>query len=328
MPGGGHHVNLVAGGAGFLGFHLCTRLLEEGQRVICLDDLSSGQPDHVEALRRYPKFEFIHGDVREKVDLAVDRIYNLASPASPVYYIIDPVKTLLTNVLGTQNMLELARVNGARMVQASTSEVYGDPLMHPQAESYLGNVNFTGPRACYDEGKRCAETLVGDYRRLCKVDCRVARIFNTYGPEMRPDDGRVVSAFITEALENRNITIQGDGSHSRSMCYVDDLIDGLVRLMNRECALDEAINLGNPEEIRVLDLAYLILEAVGSRSNILHLPGAVDDPHVRCPDISRAKAELGWEPHIRLKEGLGMTIEYFRKKVCEGAALQYASNIL
>ena len=309
------HVNLVTGGAGFLGFHLCKRLLSEGQRVICLDDLSSGQQEHVDALRSESGYEFIQRDVIEKIDVDIDRIFNLASPASPPVFEAMPIQTLLTNVLGTRNMLELAIGKNARMVQASTSEVYGDPLVNPQPEEYRGNVHFTGPRACYDEGKRCAETLISDYRRIFGADCRVARIFNTYGPGMRVDDGRVTSTFITEALAGRDITVFGDGSHTRSMCYVDDLVDGLIRLMDDEGVLSDAINLGNPSEMSVLDFARLVLEETGSRSKIVHLRDAVDDPHVRRPDISRARAELRWEPRVPLKTGLRSTIEYFRKRL-------------
>jgi UDP-glucuronate decarboxylase len=310
-------VILVTGGAGFLGFHLCKRLLLEGYHVICLDDLSSGQQEHVDRLLQHEKFEFIRHDVTQPIDLRVNRIFNLACPASPVAYQADPIKTTLTNVIGTRNMLELTCSNEARIVQASTSEIYGDPLVHPQPESYRGNVSITGPRACYDEGKRCAETLVYDYHRVHGIDCRIARIFNTYGPGMRQDDGRVVSNFIVQALQNRNITVYGDGSQTRSMCYVDDLIEGLLRLMALDVAPDGPVNLGNPREISILDFAHRVIEATGSRSDIVHLPEAVDDPRVRCPDISRARTELDWKPLVALEDGLKATIEYFERSLTE-----------
>ena len=304
---------LVTGGAGFLGAHLCRKLLQQGDRVICLDDLSTGRRENIEEHSDHPNFKFLHHDVREPIQVRVDRIFNLACPASPPAYQADPIKTTLTSVLGARNMLELARTTGARLLHASTSEVYGDPLIDPQPESYRGNVNPVGPRACYDEGKRCAESLIYDYRRRFGVDCRVARIFNTYGPGMRPDDGRLVSNFVVEALRQQDLTIYGEGSHTRSMCYVDDLIEGLLRLMSSEATPDGPINLGNPREISVLDFARLVIRATGSRSKVVHLPEPIDDPCVRCPDISRARAELHWAPRVTLERGLEETIAYFRR---------------
>jgi len=309
-------VSLVAGGAGFLGFHLCKRLLRERHRVVCLDDLSTGLKMHVDLLSGEPGFNFVLHDITEPIDLRVDRIFNLACPASPLAYQSDPVKTMLTNVVGTRNMLELARANHARILQASTSEVYGDPLEHPQSESYRGNVATMGPRACYDEGKRSAEALMYDYHRCHGVDTRIARIFNTYGPGMREDDGRVVSNFVLQALRRRDLTVYGDGTNTRSMCYVDDLIDGLCRLMN----LDHdpgPVNLGNPQEISVLEFARLVLAITGSSSGIAHRPAAMHDPRVRCPDISRARHALDWEPRVTLEEGLNATIDHFRDKMAE-----------
>jgi UDP-glucuronate decarboxylase len=312
-------VVLVAGGAGFLGVHLCERLLAEGRKVICLDDLSSGAREHVEQLRGRPGYRFIEHDVREPISLSVGQIFNLACPASPRAYQADPIKTTLTSVLGVRNLLELARATGARMVHTSTSEVYGDPLVHPQPESYWGNVDFTGPRACSDEGKRCAETLIYDYRRVHGVDCRVARIFNTYGPRMREDDGRVVSSFVVEALQDLDVTVEGDGSHTRSMCYVDDLIEGLTQLMAAQSAPDGPVNLGHPREISVLEFARRVIEATGSSSKIVFGPEAIDDPHVRRPDISRAQRLLGWSPQIPLEDGLARTIAYFRGRLSQRA---------
>ncbi len=311
---------LIAGGAGFLGFNLAKRLLAEGERVLCLDDMSTGLQEHVDELSRDSRFDFIRHDVTEPIELRVERIFNLASPASPPDYQADPIKTTLTNVVGMANMLELARSNGARLVQASTSEVYGDPLEHPQTENYRGNVSITGPRACYDEGKRCAETLVYSYRHMHRTDARVARIFNTYGPGMRSDDGRVVSNFILEALQGHDVTIYGDGSNTRSMCYVDDMVEGLLRLMAVEHEHSGPMNLGNPREISVLGLARLVIEMTGSSSRITFLPEAADDPHVRRPDISRAQAALCWSPKVSLEQGLQPTIAYFRKRLQEHPA--------
>lgn len=306
---------LVTGGAGFLGSHLCRRLLESGDRVICLDDLSTGLLSHVDALRANPRFEFIRHDVTDPVDLRVDRIFNLACPASPPAYQANPIHTTLTSVLGTRNLLDLARRNGARLLHASTSEVYGDPAVHPQTEDYRGNVATMGQRACYDEGKRCAETLLYDYHRIHGIDVRVARIFNTYGPGMRQDDGRAVSNFVVQALTGRPVTVYGDGSFTRSLCYVDDLIDGLLRLMAHDTPDPRPFNLGNPAEITVLQLARCVLDATGSRSPVVHLPEAADDPKIRCPDISRAVRELGWKPVVPLSEGLRRTIAQFRREL-------------
>lgn len=311
----GRSTILVTGAAGFLGFHLCRRLLGDGHAVIGLDDLSTGLQEHVDLLAAEPGFRFVLHDVREPIDLEVDRIFNLACPASPPAYQATPIKTTLTSVLGARNMLELALARGARMLHASTSEVYGDPLVHPQTETYWGNVDILGPRACYDEGKRCAETLVADYQRVHGVDCRVVRIFNTYGPGMRVDDGRVVSTFVTQALQGVDITIQGDGSHTRSMCYVDDLVEGLVRMMAAAPAPDGPVNLGNPREISVRDFAQMVLAATGSASRLVFQAEAIDDPKVRRPDISRARRLLGWSPQVPLEEGLARTIDYFRGRL-------------
>lgn len=309
------YVTLVTGGAGFIGFNLCKRLLLEGAHVVCIDDLSSGSAEHVDKLAGHDRYRFILHDVREPIDLRVDRIFNLACPASPVAYQADPIKTTLTNVVGTRNMLDLARANAARFVQASTSEVYGDPLVHPQTEGYFGNVNTIGPRACYDEGKRCAETLIYDYATRYHVDARIARIFNTYGPGMREDDGRAASNFIMQSLQGHDVTVYGDGQHTRSMVYVDDLVEGLLRLMDSDNVAFAPVNLGNPQEITILELARRVVELTGSESGIVHLAEAIDDPHVRCPDISRSKALLGWEPTIALNDGLRATIDYFARRL-------------
>ncbi len=306
---------LVTGGAGFIGSHLCKRLLDEGDHVICLDDMSTGVQEHVDLLSENSRFRFICHDVVEPIYLEVDRIFNLACPASPPAYQRDPIHTLLTNARGAHHMLELARANDARILQASTSEVYGDPKVNPQQEDYRGYVNTMGPRACYDEGKRCAETLMYDFRRVHGVDTRVARIFNTYGPNMRADDGRVVSNFIIEALQGLDITIYGDGSHTRSLCYVDDMVEGLMRLMESEREDCGPVNLGNPEEVTILELAKLILEITGSKSEIVFLPDAVDDPRVRCPVIERAKAELNWSPKVPLMDGMLRTVAYFQSEL-------------
>lgn len=279
--------------------------------------MSTGVQEHVDQLAHYERFHFIRHDVTKPINLRVDRIFNLACPASPPDYQADPIKTTLTNVLGTRNLLELAHSNSARFVQASTSEVYGDALVHPQPEGYRGNVSSTGPRSCYDEGKRCAESLVFDYERVYGLDVRVARIFNTYGPGMREDDGRVVSNFVVQALQNSDLTVYGDGTNTRSMCYVDDMIEGLIRLMAANAALAGPVNLGNPREISILDFARLVIEKTGSASNIVHLPAAVDDPRLRCPDIARAKADLNWEPRTALEDGLRATISYFAGKLAE-----------
>ena len=314
-----HKVSLVTGGAGFIGFNLCKKLLGRGDKVVCVDDMTSGMPQHVGELRRDAKFEFIRHDVCDALDLKVDRIFNLACPASPPAYQADPIKTTLTSVLGVRNMLELAVTNGARILHTSTSEVYGDPLEHPQRESYNGNVHTMGPRACYDEGKRCAETLLHDYHRLRGADVRVVRIFNTYGPGMRSDDGRAVSNFIVQALTGQDLTIYGTGNYTRSFCYVDDLVDGMLRLMELDGDHPAPVNLGNPHEIAIKDLAGLVLAETGSRSAIIHLPSVIDDPRVRCPDITRATKLLGWKPKVRIEDGLKETIDYFRRELAEPA---------
>jgi UDP-glucuronate decarboxylase len=301
----------VTGGAGFVGSHLCERLLEAGHAVVCLDDLSTGSARNLAHLLGRPGFSFIRQDVATPFDVEVDQIYNLACPASPPLYQLDPIRTFKTNVFGALNVLDLAERTGARVLQASTSEVYGDPEVHPQSESYWGRVNSFGPRSCYDEGKRAAETLFHDYRERRGVDIRVARIFNTYGPRMDPADGRVVSNFVVQALRGQDITVYGDGSQTRSFCYVDDLVEGLVRLMGASRPLHAPINLGNTDEIAVLELAELVIAASGSRSRIVRRPLPTDDPRQRRPDIGRARAELGWEPAIPLAAGLKQTIAYF-----------------
>lgn len=304
---------LVTGGAGFLGSHLVEKLLAEGNDVVCLDNLFTGQEKNVALFRDNPRFSFIHHDVTEPYTLEADEIYNLACPASPVHYQADPVKTTKTSVLGALNALELARKNGAKVFQASTSEVYGDPEVHPQVEGYRGQVNPIGIRACYDEGKRCAESLFFDYHRQYGVPIKVVRIFNTYGPRMHPEDGRVVSNFIMQALRGDDLTIYGDGSQTRSFCYCDDLVDGIVRLMGSREAFTGPMNLGNPGEFTILELAEKVLQLVGGKSRIVRRPLPQDDPTQRRPDISLAKAELGWEPKIQLDEGLERTIAYFRE---------------
>ena len=303
---------LVTGGAGFIGSHLCERLLAAGADVICLDNLFTGAKANIAHLLGEANFEFIRHDVTEKLSLEVDRIFNLACPASPVHYKHDPVQTVKTSVHGAINMLELARRCGARILQASTSEVYGDPLSHPQKEDDWGNVNPIGPRACYDEGKRCAETLFFDYHRQHGVDIRVVRIFNTYGPRMHPSDGRVVSNFVVQALLDRPITVAGDGTQTRSFCYVDDLVDGLVSYMALDDAPPGPVNLGNPEEIAIASLADTVARLCGSRSSTVHVKLERDDPARRRPDIARAADLLGWSPTTELERGLGATIDWFR----------------
>jgi len=302
---------LVTGGAGFVGSHLCDRLIEAGHRVICVDDFCTGSPANVEHLLEHPRFQLQQRDVREPLTMVVDEIYNLACPASPVYYQRDPVKTLQTSVQGALNLLALAQRTDARILQASTSEVYGEPLEHPQRESYWGNVNPNGVRACYDEGKRCAETLFFDYHRQFGTNIKIARIFNTYGPRMRADDGRVVSNFVTQALRGESLTIYGDGSQTRSFCYVDDLVKGLIGLMNSDSSIVGPVNLGNPIERTVRELAQLVLELTNSGANLIEcdLPG--DDPTRRRPDISRANTKLDWSPSVDLDEGLVQTISWF-----------------
>ena len=305
---------LVTGGAGFLGSHLCERLLAEGNDVLSLDNYFTGSKENIRVFQSYPRFEAIRHDIIHPIDLEVDRIYNLACPASPIHYQFDPVRTVQANVLGVTNMLELACRTKARILQASTSEVYGDPTVHPQPESYWGNVNPIGPRSCYDEGKRVAETLMMDYHRQYKVNIRIVRIFNTYGPKMAPNDGRVVSNFIIQALEGKEITVYGDGSQTRSFCYVDDLIEGMIRMMNTP-DLSGPINLGNPVEFSVTELAEKIVALTGSRSKIVYKPLPQDDPTQRKPDITLASQKLSWFPKIGLEEGLKKTIAYFEKLI-------------
>jgi len=305
---------LVTGGAGFLGSHLCDRLLNEGHEILCLDNFFTGRKQNISHLLQNPKFELIRHDVTEPFRVEVDQIYNLACPASPPHYQYNPIKTTKTSVMGAINSLGLAKRVRARVFLASTSEVYGDPTVHPQSESYWGNVNPIGRRSCYDEGKRCAETLFFDYHRENGVAIRVVRIFNTYGPRMLADDGRVVSNFIVQALKGENLTVYGDGSQTRSFCYVDDLIDGFVRLMNQEKTVGP-VNIGNPGEFTMLELAELVLKKVGGKSKITNLPLPADDPKQRRPDISLAKEVLGWEPKVPLEEGLNRTIEYFRQAI-------------
>lgn len=301
---------LVTGGAGFVGSHLCDRLIREGNHVICLDNLFTGRMDHISHLLSDPEFEFVEHDVREPIDLKVDQIYNLACPASPPFYQEDMVGTTKTCVFGALNMLELAKKNGARILQASTSEVYGDPEMHPQPETYRGCVNPVGIRSCYDEGKRVAETLFFSYHLQHNVDTRIIRIFNTYGPRMNPDDGRVVSNFIVQALKGEDITVYGDGKQTRSFCYVDDLIEGMYRMMENN-DFTGPVNLGNPGEFTMLELAEKVLRLTGSKSKLIYCDLPKDDPTKRKPDISLAKEKLDWQPTIPLEEGLVKTIEYF-----------------
>ena len=303
---------LVTGGAGFLGSHLCERLLAEGNEVICADNYFTGSKENVAHLLSNPYFELIRHDVTFPLYIEVDQIYNLACPASPVHYQHDPVQTTKTSVHGAINMLGLAKRVKARIFQASTSEVYGDPEVHPQPEEYWGRVNPIGIRSCYDEGKRCAETLFFDYHRQHNLDIKVARIFNTYGPRMHPNDGRVVSNFIVQALKGQDITIFGDGSQTRSFCYVDDLIEGFVRLMNTEPGFTGPVNLGNPGEFTMLELAEKVIELTGSKSKLTFMPLPQDDPKQRQPNIELAKAKLGWEPTVNLESGLKKTIEYFK----------------
>ena len=304
---------LVTGGAGFLGSHLCSRLLDEGADVLCVDNFFTGSKNNIRHLIGHPHFELQRHDVTFPLYVEVDRIYNLACPASPVHYQYDPVQTTKTSVHGAINMLGLAKRVGARILQASTSEVYGDPEIHPQTEDYWGRVNPVGLRACYDEGKRCAETLFFDYHRQHQLDIKVMRIFNTYGPNMHPGDGRVVSNFIVQALKGDDITIYGDGKQTRSFCYVDDLIDGMVRLMNSRDGFTGPVNIGNPNEFTMLELAEAVLKQVGGASKLRFEPLPSDDPRQRQPDISLAKSELDWTPKVELEDGLKETIAYFRQ---------------
>lgn len=321
---------LVTGGAGFIGSHLCERLLRDGHEVICLDNFFTGQKKNIAHLFSNPQFELVRHDVTQPVVLEVDWIFNLACPASPIHYQYNPVKTIKVNVLGALNMLGLAKRVRARVLQASTSEVYGDPEVHPQKEEYVGHVNPIGRRSCYDEGKRVAETLFFDYLRQNSVDIKVVRIFNTYGPRMSPNDGRVISNFIVRALRNEPLVIYGDGNQTRSFCYVDDMVEGIIRMMDYEVDQREReedytkpylsgffgpINLGNPEEVKIITLAQMVKEMTGSSSPIVFERAKDDDPRRRCPDISKAKAYLGWQPEVSLEEGLRRTIEYFRKEL-------------
>jgi len=305
---------LVTGGAGFIGSHLCERLIGDGNEVLCLDNFFTGRRENILHLLDSPRFELLRHDVTEPILLEVDQIYNLACPASPVHYQYNPVKTVKTNVMGTINMLGLAKRVRARILQASTSEVYGDPLVHPQTEDYWGNVNPIGLRSCYDEGKRLAETLMTDYHRQNNVDIRIARIFNTYGPRMLENDGRVVSNFVVQALRAQPLTLYGEGQQTRSFCYVDDLIEGLIRLMNVE-GVHDPVNLGNPGEFTIRQLAEEVIKTCESKSEFSYLPLPADDPRQRKPDITRAQTLLGWNPTIPLREGLKKTVEDFKSRV-------------
>ncbi len=309
---------LVTGGAGFLGSHLCDRLIEQGHEIICLDSLFTGSQKNIEGLLKHPNFTFIKHDVVDPIDFEkLDEIYNLACPASPVHYQFNPIHTMKTSVMGALNMLELARKTGAKVFQASTSEVYGDPSVHPQPEEYWGNVNTIGIRSCYDEGKRAAETLFFDYQRVHGVKIKVVRIFNTYGPRMAADDGRVVSNFIVQALRGQDLTVYGDGSQTRSFCYADDLVAGFMQLMNAGDEVVGPINMGNPGEFTMIELAEKVLRLTGSTSKLIHMPLPQDDPKQRRPDITKAKQLLGWEPTVALEQGLERTIDYFKKVVTQ-----------
>lgn len=304
---------LITGGAGFLGSHLCDRLIKDGHDVLCVDNFFTGSKTNIAHLIGHPYFELMRHDVTFPLYVEVDRIFNLACPASPVHYQFDPVQTTKTSVHGTINMLGLAKRTKARILQASTSEVYGDPDVHPQPESYLGRVNPIGPRSCYDEGKRCAETLFFDYHRQHALEIKVVRIFNTYGPRMHPNDGRVVSNFIVQALRGEDITIYGNGQQTRSFCYVDDLIEGFVRMMQSPADFVGPVNMGNPGEFTILELAEKVLNLVGGKSKLTFHPLPIDDPKQRQPDITLAKEKLGWEPKVTLEDGLKETVAYFRK---------------
>ena len=304
---------LITGGAGFIGSHLCERLLDEGNEVICVDNFFTGSKQNIIHLLDNRYFEIIRHDITLPLYVEVDEIYNLACPASPVYYSFDPVQTTKTSVMGAINMLGLAKRLKIKILQASTSEVYGDPKVHPQTESYRGNVNPIGPRACYDEGKRCAETLFFDYYRQLRIKIKVIRIFNTYGPKMQPDDGRVISNFIVQSLKNKDITIHGDGSQTRSFCYVDDLVKGITKMMNSREDFVGPVNLGNPNEFTILELAKKIIKLTNSKSKIIYKPLPEDDPKRRKPNIELAKKELMWEPQIQVEEGLKKTIDYFER---------------
>jgi UDP-glucuronate decarboxylase len=306
---------LITGGAGFLGSHLCDKLIEQGNDVLCLDNFFTGSKDNIIHLLANPKFELIRHDIINPIFLEMDQIYNLACPASPVHYQYNPIKTVKTNVMGTINTLGMAKRLNAKILQASTSEVYGDPDVNPQKEDYWGRVNPIGPRSCYDEGKRAAECLMMDYHRQNNVKVKIARIFNTYGPRMALNDGRVVSNFVIQALKGENITVYGDGSQTRSFCYVDDMIDGLIRMMESDDGFPGPVNLGNPDEFRILNLAKTIIGMTGNRSKIVFRPLPQDDPMQRNPDISLAMKILGWHPRVKLEEGLARTIAYFRKVI-------------
>ena len=303
---------LITGGAGFLGSHLCERLLKEGTEVLCVDNCFTGAKNNISHLMDNPLFEFVRHDITFPLFVEVDEIYNLACPASPIHYQFDPVQTTKTSVQGAINMLGLAKRVKARILQASTSEVYGDPTVHPQREDYWGNVNPLGPRACYDEGKRCAETLFFDYQRQHGLDIKVGRIFNTYGPRMHPNDGRVVSNFIMQSLKNQPLSVFGEGLQTRSFCYVDDLVEGLIRLMGSDDGFTGPVNLGNPVEFAILELARKVVEMTGSESAVEFNPLPQDDPRQRQPDITLARQELGWEPTVKLEDGLAKTIPYFK----------------
>jgi UDP-glucuronate decarboxylase len=313
---------LVSGGAGFLGSHLCEQLLDRGCQVLCVDNFFTGTRRNIEHLLDHKSFELLRHDITHPLFVEVDQIFNLACPASPIHYKRDPVQTTKTSVIGSINLLGLAKRLKIKVLQASTSEIYGDPAIHPQPETYWGNVNPIGPRSCYDEGKRCAETLFFDYWRQHRLPIKVARIFNTYGPRTHPNDGRVVSSFIVQALLNRDITVFGEGLQTRSFCYVDDLIAGLLKLMETPSDVTGPLNLGNPEEFTMLELAQLILDLTGSRSKIVHRPLPEDDPRQRRPDISEAHRVLDWRPTISLKQGLATTIAYFENLVAEGAVVR------
>jgi UDP-glucuronate decarboxylase len=310
---------LVTGGAGFIGSHLCERLLARGDEVLCVDNFFTATRSNVSGLKSNPRFELIRHDVCFPLYAEIDKIYNLACPASPIHYQFDPVQTTKTSVHGAINMLGLAKRVKAKILQASTSEVYGDPAVHPQTEEYWGNVNPVGPRSCYDEGKRCAETLFFDYYRQHRLRIKVARIFNTYGPRMHPNDGRVVSNFVVQALQNKDITIYGEGTQTRSFCYVDDLVDGLIRLMETGDDVVGPVNLGNPGEFTIRQLAEMVIEGTGSASKIIHHPLPMDDPKQRRPDISKAQELLDWRPKVPLRDGLAQTIAYFEQLLTKEA---------
>lgn len=306
---------LITGGAGFLGSHLCDRLIEQGNDVLCLDNFFTGSKENIAHLLANPKFELIRHDIINPIFLEIDEIYNLACPASPVHYQYNAIKTVKTNVMGAINTLGMAKRLNAKILQASTSEVYGDPDVHPQKEDYWGRVNPIGPRSCYDEGKRAAECLMMDYHRQNNVKVKIARIFNTYGPRMAMKDGRVISNFVVQAIKGENITVYGNGSQTRSFCYVDEMIDGLMRLMESDDGFFGPVNLGNPDEFTILDLAKTVIGMTGNRSKIVFSPLPQDDPMQRNPDISLARKVLGWQPRVKLEEGLVRTIEYFRKVI-------------